>query len=103
MKTKYAKKIPKAWVNIAQVFTAMGDEQRQRILLGFEKGEEINVSTIAKVSTLSRPTVSHHLKVLKLARILKSRKLGKEVLYKLDEDYLRRSFALVLEYIDNNL
>jgi len=50
------------------------DEHRQRILLTFDRGEELNVGAIAAVSTLSRPAVSHHLKILHQAGVLKREK-----------------------------
>jgi ArsR family transcriptional regulator len=40
---------------MSRVFTALGDEHRQRILLTFEPGERLNVGQIAEVSTLSAP------------------------------------------------
>ena len=70
MKAQYTQVLPPEWQPMSQVFTALGEEHRQRILLLFEKDEELNVSQIAAVSTLSRPTVSHHLKILRQADIL---------------------------------
>ena len=65
MNRDYTKAIPTAWKNISGVFTALGDEHRQRILLTFEAGERLNVGQIVEVSTLSRSAVSHHLKILR--------------------------------------
>jgi DNA-binding transcriptional ArsR family regulator len=62
---------------MSRVFTALGDEHRQRILMLFDKGERLNVGQIAAVSTLTRSTVSHHLKILREADVLHSEKLGK--------------------------
>lgn len=72
-------------------------------MLAFEKDEQLNVSTIAMASSLVRPTVSHHLKILKDAEILSSRKSGKEVFYRLNVEVIRKNFNTVLEYIDTNL
>ena len=79
MNKNYMRVIPKEWRNIAKVYTALGDVHRQRILLTFEPGERLNVGQIGAVSTLSRSTVSHHLKLLKAAGVLDSEKVGKEV------------------------
>ena len=91
--------IPREWRAISGVFTALGDEHRQRILLTFEPGERLNVSQIVAVSTLSRPAVSHHLKLLRHAGVLESRKVGKEVYYWVNKAYLETSLAAVLDYI----
>lgn len=100
MKTLYAESLPDAWQNIAKVFTALGDEHRQRILLLFERGERLNVSQIAETSTLSRTTVSHHLKILREAGVLGSAKSGKEVFYWIEKAFLHDSLSAVLTYLD---
>lgn len=100
MKTGYAQLIPEPWQNIAKVFTALGDEHRQRILLIFERGERLNVSQIAETSTLSRTAVSHHLKILREAGVLGSVKEGKEVFYWVEKQFLHDALSAVLTYID---
>jgi len=44
MKKNYMRAIPREWRAISHVFTALGDEHRQRILLTFERGERLNVA-----------------------------------------------------------
>jgi len=100
MKAEYAKIIPEAWSNIAKVFTALGDEHRQRILLIFERGERLNVSQIVETSTLSRPAISHHLKILREAGVLGSVKEGKEVFFWVEKAFLHDVLSAVLTYID---
>lgn len=67
------------------LFIALGDEIRQKLLLlladaGFEG---INVQNLASKTHLSRPAVSHHLKVLKDAGIITPVKKGTESFYHL--------------------
>jgi DNA-binding transcriptional ArsR family regulator len=81
------------------VFAALGDEHRQRILLTFEPGERLNVGQIVEVSTLSRTTVSHHLRVLREAGILRSEKIGKEVWFWLDKASLVGALEAVTQYL----
>jgi ArsR family transcriptional regulator len=102
MNTDYTRKIPDPWRNMARVFTALGDEHRQRILLTFDKGERLNVGQLVSVSTLSRSAVSHHLKILREAGVLQSRKEGKEVYFWIDTENLNGSIAAVLEYIKSS-
>lgn len=94
--------IPDEWKEVSRVFVALGDEHRQRILLLFEKGERMNVSRIAEVSTLSRPAVSHHLKILREANILQSEKIGKEVYFWINKTYLVHTLEAVLGHIKKN-
>ncbi len=84
---------------MSKVFTALGDEHRQRILLLFEPGERLNVGQIADASTLSRSTVSHHLKVLREAGVLQSEKIGKEVWFWIDRNLLLSVFGNVIDYV----
>lgn len=103
MKNSYSKSLPKAWLGIAQVFTALGDEHRQRMLLLFERGERLTAGQIAAASTLSQPTVSHHLKVLRQAGVLRSEKQGREVYYWIDQVSVRQALMRVVDYIDEQL
>ena len=99
MNKDYTRSIPKAWRNIAKVYTALGDEHRQRILLTFEKGEQLNVGQIVEVSTLSRTAVAHHLRKLRDAGVLLSEKRGKEVYFWINKDFLVESMETVVNYV----
>jgi DNA-binding transcriptional ArsR family regulator len=99
MRRDYRRAIPREWKAMSKVFTALGDEHRQRILLLFEKGEHLNVGQIAEVSTLARSTVSHHLKILREADVLLSEKQGKEVFFWINSHFLDEALGNVLNYI----
>lgn len=99
MKIAASETVPPEWRDLAKVFTALGDPHRQRILLLFEPGERLNVGQIAEVSTLSRSTVSHHLKILREAHVLLSEKRGKEVYFWIDRVYLESVLSTVIDYI----
>lgn len=102
MNKNYMRAIPKEWRTISKVYTALGDEHRQRILLTFEPGERLNVGQIVEVSTLSRSAVSHHLKILREAGVLQSRKEGKEVYFWINKDFVIDAMATVVDYIRHN-
>ena len=99
MRTNYLRAIPPEWKTISRVFTALGDEHRQRILLTFEPGERLNVGQIVEISTLSRSAVSHHLQLLKYAGVLDSEKVGKEVFYWINKAFVTASLTAVLKHI----
>ena len=84
---------------MAKVFEALGDPQRQCILLSFEAGERLNVGQIAEGSSLARSTVSHHLKVLHDAQVLQREKIGKEVYFWVNKTFLEQTFGNVLDYV----
>ena len=95
----YGKAIPKAWRRIARIFVALGDPHRQRMVLMFEPGERLNIAQIAAASTLSRTAVTHHLRVLREAGVLKSEKIGREVYFWPDADTVRQALEAVKEYV----
>ncbi len=94
--------LPDQWADVSDVFVALGDPQRQRILLTFEPGERLNVTQIASVSSLSRTAVSHHLKVLRQAGVLKSEKIAKEVFFWIDKEHVSEVMERVLDYVKNH-
>ena len=91
--------IPKEWRTLARVFVALGDEHRQRILLTFEKDERLTVGQIAEVATLSRPAVSHHLKILRDAGVLDAERAGREVYLRVNREVLEQTLSTVLDYV----
>ncbi len=99
MKRGYSDAIPGEWKAMSRVFSALGDEHRQRILLLFDRGERLNVGQIAEVSTLSRSAVSHHLKILREAGVLDSEKIGKEVFFWINRPWLEEALGNVLAYV----
>jgi ArsR family transcriptional regulator, arsenate/arsenite/antimonite-responsive transcriptional repressor len=103
MKSSRERKLPKAWLRVSRVCVALGDAHRQRILLLFEPGERLGIRQILVTSPLSRTAVSHHLRVMREAGVLASEKVGKEVFYRIDKDYVRTQLAAVIDYIDTAL
>ena len=71
-----------------EVLTALGDETRQHIICAMLEVERPGTRAvdIAQRANLSRPTVSHHLQVLKRAGIVCARKEGPRIYYYLDPD-----------------
>ena len=69
-------------------FTAIGDETRQLILLTLLESDltGIRVGEIAEKTHLTRPSVSHHLQILKEAGIVAMRREGTKNYYYLSVD-----------------
>jgi len=99
MLTNLIQELPAEWRDVSELFVALGDEQRQRILLTFEPGERLNVTQIVSASALSRTTVSHHLKVLKHSGAVQSEKIGKEVYFWVDKPNILHLLQRVLDYV----
>ena len=100
---KLITKIPIEWKNISELFVALGDEQRQRILLAFEPGERLNIVQIVANSKLGRTAVTHHLKILHNSGALQSEKIGKEVFFWVNKTHITSQIQNVLNYINSEI
>jgi ArsR family transcriptional regulator len=74
---------------------ALCDGTRQRILelLG---EREMYVGEIAEAFRLSQPTISHHLRILKSAQVVKSRREGKQVYYSLNRENIQECCGMLM-------
>jgi ArsR family transcriptional regulator, arsenate/arsenite/antimonite-responsive transcriptional repressor len=80
-------------------FTAMGDEVRQKLFMNMAEagGEGVNVSNLTSKTKLSRPAISHHLKVLKESGLIESYRRGTKNYYYVD---LRRKLEELRKFVD---
>lgn len=65
---------------------ALGDETRQRILEILQSEGEKCVSDLVDAFNVSQPTISHHLNFLRQANLVTSRREGKQIYYKANQD-----------------
>ena len=81
------------------IFIALGDLTRQKLCMDLAVAEEegLNVAQLAGQSILSRPAVSHHLKVLKDCGIVEPLKKGTQIFYRLR---LKENLAHIKQFID---
>jgi ArsR family transcriptional regulator, arsenate/arsenite/antimonite-responsive transcriptional repressor len=100
MRASYSRALPAHWRRTAQVFMALGEEHRQRILLMFAPGEKLPVSAIVDASRLSRSAVAHHLAVMREAGVLRATRAGRETLYAPDPRAVRAALDAVRDYLD---
>ena len=73
---------------LADLFRLMGDTSRLRIILTCLHAP-INVSDIAAQLELSQSLVSHHLRLLRAARIVRSERRGKQVFYVASDEHIQ--------------
>jgi DNA-binding transcriptional ArsR family regulator len=78
--------------DIAEFFKVFGDPTRIRILQVLFEAEEMCVCDIAYLLNMSQSAISHQLRVLKQAGIVKYRKDGRVVYYSLDDDHIKSIF-----------
>jgi ArsR family transcriptional regulator len=73
---------------LSELFRALADETRTKILHLLAQ-QELCVCDLAYLLDMSLPAVSHHLRLLKSMRLVRSRRDGKQVFYALDDDHVR--------------
>jgi len=73
---------------LSDLFHLMGDANRLRIIYAC-LGHEISAGTLANQLNLSPSLVSHHLRLLKSARILSSKRQGRHIFYSAIDDHIR--------------
>lgn len=85
---------------LADLYKVFGDTTRIRILYVL-KEKELCVCDISKELDMTVSAVSHQLKVLKIAKLVKSRKEGKSVFYSLDDDHVFKILDNGIEHISH--
>ncbi|NLY48215.1 MAG: winged helix-turn-helix transcriptional regulator [Clostridiales bacterium] len=90
---KVRKKMPKeeTLYDLAELFKVFGDSTRIRILWALDEAE-MCVCDIACLLNMTQSAISHQLRVLKQAKLVRSRKEGKVVYYSLDDEHVRMIF-----------
>ncbi|QKF59655.1 ArsR/SmtB family transcription factor [Aliarcobacter lanthieri] len=84
--------------DVAELFKAFADTTRIKIISVLQE-EELCVGAISELLNMSQSAISHQLKALKNAKIIKSKKLGKWVYYSLDDDHIKRIYDMGLDHI----
>jgi DNA-binding transcriptional ArsR family regulator len=83
---------------LADMFRLLGDPTRLRIVLAC-LDEPISVGDIAGQLELSPSLVSHHLRLLRAARVVKADRQGKQVFYAAADQHVSGVLADMLEHI----
>lgn len=83
---------------LADLFKVFGDSTRVRILHVLSVSE-MCVCDIAAVLDMTQSAISHQLRILKNARLVKNRKEGKVVYYSLDDEHVKHIFDQGMEHI----
>ena len=83
---------------LADLFHLLGDPTRLRIVLAC-RAAPIAVGAIAEALALSSSLVSHHLRLLRAARIVKAERQGKQVFYTTADAHINGVLADMLDHI----
>lgn len=87
---------------VSELFKVFGDSTRARIICALNI-EEMCVCDLAALLNMTQSAISHQLRILKTARLVKSRKQGKIVYYSLDDAHIGDIFAKAFEHVMEEL
>jgi DNA-binding transcriptional ArsR family regulator len=85
---------------VAELFRSFSDASRVRILSILVNGE-LNVGALAKIVGISESAVSHHLRGLRQMRLVSTRKDGKEVYYRVDDEHIIELFRQGVRHVQD--
>ena len=86
---------------LAELFKMFGDPTRAKIL-GCLQICDLYVGEIAEILGMSVSAVSHQLRVLRSAKLVKGTKEGKEVKYSLDDDHVTKIMEYGLTHVNED-
>lgn len=85
--------------DLAELYKVFGDTTRVKILYILFKGE-MCVQHISEMLAVTQSAVSHQLRILKGASLVRCRRDGKTVYYSLADDHVREIIACGMEHIN---
>ncbi len=88
-------------LQIAELFSVLGDASRVKILAALLEGP-MNVQALAEIVGISESGVSHHMRSLRQLRLVRPRKVGRQVFYSLDDEHVADLLRQVLEHVLHN-
>lgn len=83
----------------SDLLKAVGEPTRMRILCVLLPGKELSVGEIQHALDMSQSAVSHQLRVLRDANLVKHRRSGKMVYYSLADDHVRKLLRETIEHV----
>lgn len=85
--------------DLSELFRVFGDTTRIKILYTLFESE-LCVNDIAQLLGMTQSSVSHQLRILKTAKLVKFKRDGKQMIYSLDDEHVRSMISLGLEHTE---
>ena len=84
--------------DLAELFRAFSDPSRLRIISALASSE-LNVNAIAELVGLSKSATSHQLRGLRQMHLVATKKVGRQVFYRLDDEHIKDLYLQGLDHI----
>jgi ArsR family transcriptional regulator, lead/cadmium/zinc/bismuth-responsive transcriptional repressor len=83
----------------AELFSTLSDPNRVRILSVLLENVEMNVGALVECLGMSDSAISHQLRGLRQMRIVRARKVGRQVFYAIDDEHVALLLQQGLEHV----
>lgn len=84
---------------LAELFKVFGDSTRIKILYALSQAE-LCVCDLAQLLGISQPAMSYQLKILRQAKLIRSRRDGKTIFYALADDHVATIIGMAKEHLE---
>lgn len=84
--------------DLAELFKMFGDSTRIGIIWALSQ-QELCVCDIARLLNMAQSAISHQLRLLRTAGLVRARRAGKSVFYSLDDDHVHSIFKQGLDHV----
>ncbi|MDD2578642.1 MAG: metalloregulator ArsR/SmtB family transcription factor [Eubacteriales bacterium] len=86
-------------IDVSDLFKIMGDPSRMRMIMALLE-QEYCVHELAELIETSQSAVSHQLRIMRQARLVRYRRDGKHSYYSLQDDHVRQLVQLALDHVN---
>ncbi len=84
---------------VADLFKVLGDPTRVLILRTLADAGEVCVRHLAEAVGTSQSSVSHHLRLLRATSLVRTRRVGREVYYRPDDEHVVQLIAICADHV----
>ncbi|MCX7831826.1 MAG: metalloregulator ArsR/SmtB family transcription factor [Actinobacteria bacterium] len=88
---------------LVQILNALANEQRLTIVYRTIQEDEVPCEKLAEELPITRPALSHHVRILKQTRIIRVIKKGQYIYYKFNREYLSKVSPELVEYLEKEV
>lgn len=86
---------------LAETFQVLADPGRVRLIAALVQAGELRVGELAAAAGLSETACSHSLRLLRAAHVVRHRKVGRTVLYALDDAHVRELLGVARAHVQH--
>lgn len=86
-------------IEMAELFKVFGDSTRIRILYALFE-QELRVSEICETVEMQMSAVSHQLRILKQAKLVRCRREGKTMIYALADEHVKTIIGMAKDHLE---